>query len=140
MRIIPSLIPRIASVVLRALCVSRFFPGEVCRGKSFKTSKTFAPSLLLTPFFATLLFAQASSNQKIFEQASQALHSGDYAAAESGFRQILKTDPQNIGALGNLGVVYAHTHRYAKGIEVYKRGLALSPMIRACCSISDWPT
>jgi tetratricopeptide (TPR) repeat protein len=67
------------------------------------------------------------TNQKQFERASEALKSGDYATAESGFRKVLDADPHNLGALGNLGVVYSHTHRYAKAIEVYKRALRMSP-------------
>jgi Flp pilus assembly protein TadD len=83
--------------------------------------------MLVLFFTAALLSAQTASNQKIFERAESALKAGDYAAAESGFRQVLKTDPRNVGVLGNLGVVYAHTHRYARAINVYKRALALSP-------------
>jgi tetratricopeptide (TPR) repeat protein len=84
-------------------------------------------SILALVFTAALLSAQTASNQKIFERAESALKAGDYAAAESGFRQVLKTDPRNVGVLGNLGVVYAHTHRYGRAINVYKRALALSP-------------
>ena len=76
---------------------------------------------------ATPQSAQTGSNEKTFERASTALRSGDYPSAESGFRQVLKSDPRNLGAMGNLGVVYAHTHRYARAIEVYKQALALSP-------------
>src|SRR5438309_1616193 len=73
-----------------------------------------------------LMFGQSSSKQ-IFERASQALQSGNYAAAEIGFRQVLQTDPRNLGALGNLGVVYSRTHRYPQAIETYKRGLRIAP-------------
>jgi len=67
------------------------------------------------------------SPQQIFDRAAQALRDGDYPAAESGFRQVLKQDPRNPGALGNLGVVYSRTHRFGKAIEVYKQGLRMSP-------------
>jgi len=99
--------------------------GAVCCGRPL-VLKAFRRFLLL-PCLATLLLAQSDSSQKIFERASSALRTGDYPAAESGFRQVLKSDPHNLGALGNLGVVYAHTHRYARAIEIYKRALVLSP-------------
>jgi Flp pilus assembly protein TadD len=71
--------------------------------------------------------AAATPAEKIFAQASAALNAADYDAAESGFRQVLKLEPNNLGALGNLGVVYSRTHRYAKAIEVYNGALKLSP-------------
>ncbi|MGC2198047.1 MAG: tetratricopeptide repeat protein [Terriglobales bacterium] len=75
----------------------------------------------------SLLLGQTFSNQRIFERASAALKAGDYTNAESGFRQVLKSDPRDLGTLGNLGVVYAHTHRYARAIEMYKRALTIAP-------------
>jgi len=87
----------------------------------------FLRSLLVALFSVAFALGQNPSNQKVFDQASAALKSGDYAAAESGFRQVLKTDPRNIGVLGNLGVVYAHTHRYARAIEMYKLGTCSQP-------------
>ncbi len=119
------MVPSVPSVV------SAFFPTRVgtathgcplaakcAAARASKLPELFALYVLLTPVFATLLFAQGPSNQKIFEQATQALHSGDYAAAESGFRKVLKTDPRNIGAAGKSGCrLLAHAHRYAKAID-----------------------
>ena len=51
----------------------------------------------------------------------------NYPAAESGFRGVLKLEPRNIGALGNLGVVYSRTHRYTQAIDTYKTALKLAP-------------
>lgn len=76
---------------------------------------------------SVLAFGGTTTPQQIFEQASAALKAGDYAAAESGFQQVLRRDPQSLGALGNLGVVYSHTHRYGRAIEIYRRALRLSP-------------
>ena len=42
---------------------------------------------------------------------NHAEYAGDYAAAEEGFRRVLNSAPDNIGALGNLGVVYSRTNR-----------------------------
>ena len=84
-------------------------------------------SLGVVVCLAVLAFGGTTTPQQVFEQASAALKSGDYAAAESGFQQVLRRDPQSLGALGNLGVVYSHTHRYGKAIEVYRRALRFSP-------------
>ena len=62
-----------------------------------------------------------------FQKASVALSAGDYAAAERGFRAVLRAEPNHIGALGNLGVVYSRTHQTSKAIEVYRQALRLSP-------------
>lgn len=58
---------------------------------------------------------------------STALSAGDYTAAERGFEQVLGLEPNHIGAMGNLGVVYSRTNRTAQAIEVYARALKLSP-------------
>lgn len=62
-----------------------------------------------------------------FQKASASLSAGDYAEAERGFQTVLKAKPNHVGALGNLGVVYSRTHRYARAIEVCRRALKLSP-------------
>jgi len=72
--------------------------------------------------------AQATTPaEQVFNRAAEALKSGDYPAAESGFKQVLRLEPHNISAFGNLGVVYSHTHRYAQAITVYKEVLRASP-------------
>ncbi len=71
--------------------------------------------------------AAADSLQNTFEQAVQALSSQDYVRAEQGFQAVLKARPGNVGALGNLGVVYSRTHQYAKAIQVYRLALRSSP-------------
>ncbi|MEO0108483.1 MAG: tetratricopeptide repeat protein, partial [candidate division WOR-3 bacterium] len=54
------------------------------------------------------------------------LASGDLAAAERGFLSVLKAQPNHVGALGNLGVVYSRMDRAADAITVYQRALKLS--------------
>jgi tetratricopeptide (TPR) repeat protein len=83
--------------------------------------------LLAVSFSASAGANSTASIQRTFERASQALQAEDYAAAEAGFREVLRVEPSNLGALGNLGVVYSRTHRYANAIEVYKRALRISP-------------
>ena len=69
----------------------------------------------------------ADALQTTFEQAVQALSSQDYVRAEQGFQAILKAKPGNLGALGNLGVVYSRTHQYGKAIQVYRLALRSAP-------------
>src|SRR5215470_6068013 len=69
----------------------------------------------------------AQTTQRVFEEASEGLKAGDYAAAEAGFRKVLSVEPKNVNAMGNLGVVYSRTLRYARAIEIYKKALSLSP-------------
>lgn len=69
----------------------------------------------------------ADSLQSTFEQAAQALAARDYVRAEQGFQAVLKAKPGNLGALGNLGVVYSRTHQYAKAIQVYRQALRTAP-------------
>lgn len=75
---------------------------------------------------AAILVA-ADPLQTTFEQAVQALSSQDYVRAEQGFQAVLKAKPGNLGALGNLGVVYSRTHQYAKAIQVYRQALRSAP-------------
>ena len=69
----------------------------------------------------------AETAEAIFQKATAALSALDYPAAEKAFLQVLKLEPRNIGALGNLGVVYARQQRYAAAIETYRRALGLAP-------------
>jgi len=72
-----------------------------------------------------LLSAEPQSDA--FEQAVKALGSGDYHASEEGFQKVLSTSPNHLGALQNLGLVYARTGRLDLAIATYRRALALSP-------------
>jgi predicted Zn-dependent protease len=74
-----------------------------------------------------LLSLPDASPEVLFERAASALAAGDYGAAEKGFTAVLKKQPNHVGALGNLGVVYSRTLRSARAIETYQRALALSP-------------
>lgn len=65
--------------------------------------------------------------EKRFDTAVQALQAKDYAASEKGFDAVLKQQPRNIGALGNLGIIYSRTNRADKAITVYNRALRFSP-------------
>src|SRR5512140_2774114 len=73
------------------------------------------------------LLQAADSLSDVFQRAAAALAAGDYAAAESGFQQVLKASPNHLGALGNLGVVYSRSERPTEAIAVYRRALRLAP-------------
>src|SRR6202453_4280402 len=94
--------------------------------------KLLAPAFVITVllFPMIVLGVGPDTARQTFEAATQALNSGDYPAAEAGFKKVLELDPRNISALANLGVLYAKTHRYGKAIEVYQRVLRISPQLR----------
>jgi tetratricopeptide (TPR) repeat protein len=69
----------------------------------------------------------ADTAEVVFQRATAALLAQDYETAERDFQTVLKMEPGNIGALGNLGVVYSRTHQFAHAIEVYKRALKIAP-------------
>src|SRR6202789_1351028 len=94
--------------------------------------KPLVPAILIVLLFFPIAVwgLGADTAKQTFESATQALNAGDYPAAEAGFNKVLKLDPRNVGALANLGVVYAKTHRYGKAIDVYQRVLRISPQMR----------
>lgn len=75
---------------------------------------------------ALLCFSQGGA-ASIFDAGVQALAKSDLATAESRFREVLKQQPNHIGALGNLGVVYSKLDRPSDAIAVYRKALTLAP-------------
>lgn len=69
----------------------------------------------------------AETAEAIFRNAVAALASQDYKSAEQGFMAVLKAEPRNIGAMGNLGVIYSRTRRFAQAVDIYQRALRLAP-------------
>ena len=61
------------------------------------------------------------------EDASEAMHKGDNAAAEKDLRRALKIDPHSPAALNNLGIVLARMGRPAEAIPLYEDALKLHP-------------
>lgn len=70
---------------------------------------------------------QTVSTEEVFASASRALQSKDYVQAEAGFREVLRREPNNLGALGNLGVLYSRQNLPAKAVEIYQRALRRAP-------------
>jgi tetratricopeptide (TPR) repeat protein len=77
------------------------------------------------------LVGAAQSPTERFDQAITALSAGNYAAAESGFLNVLRVAPNHLATLQNLGVVYARTGRADQAIAIYRRALELSPHDRS---------
>src|SRR5438067_1201568 len=77
-----------------------------------------------------ILVNAAETPAAIFERAVRALNAGDYATAESGFQQVLKSSPEHLGVLQNLGLVYSRTNRLDEAIATYRRALAVNPLHR----------
>jgi Flp pilus assembly protein TadD len=73
-----------------------------------------------------LLFAPGAV-ESTFNSAAAALSRGDLSSAEQGFRRVLKSQPNNIGALGNLGVIYSRTGRTREAIGVYQQAMRHAP-------------
>jgi tetratricopeptide (TPR) repeat protein len=79
-------------------------------------------------FLAAASMAGAvQSAAEAFGSAVAALAAGNYAAAEAGFREVLKTSPDHVATLENLGLVYSRTGELDKAIAMYHRALDLNP-------------
>lgn len=83
----------------------------------------FAACLSLCAF----MLCAAQPAKEVFDRAAQALAAGDYETAERGFQTVLREQPHHVAALSNLGIVYSHTNRSDRAIEVYRRALRESP-------------
>jgi Flp pilus assembly protein TadD len=86
---------------------------------------------LVCLLLAGYVVISAQTAAEIFNNAVSALSRGDYAAAESGFQEILKSSPNHVDTLRNLGVVYSRTGRLDQAITVYRRALQLFPRDKA---------
>lgn len=73
------------------------------------------------------LAGAAQSEAEVFNRAAAALAAGNYAAAEAGFRQVLKTSPNHVATLENLGLVYSRTGQLDKAIVFYHLARNLDP-------------
>lgn len=72
---------------------------------------------------------QSTDLRTLFMQAQKALQDRDYPAAERGFKEVLKADPQSAAAYINLGVVYMRENRLDPAIAALESGKKLAPNI-----------
>ena len=83
--------------------------------------------------FLFLVFVVAGSSpaqeseEALFNDAAAALGRAEYGRAEAEFCRVLAMDPRSLPAIGNLGVIYLRTHRFAQAIASYQEGLLLDP-------------
>jgi tetratricopeptide (TPR) repeat protein len=70
---------------------------------------------------------QTVSTENVFVQATQLLADGKLAEAELGFREVLRREPNNLGALGNLGVLYSRKNQAVQAIRMYEQALKFAP-------------
>ncbi|MGA8214861.1 MAG: tetratricopeptide repeat protein [Candidatus Sulfotelmatobacter sp.] len=61
------------------------------------------------------------------EQATQAMHQGDNAAAAEAFRRALEIDPHSLVALNDLGIVVTRQGRPGEALRFYEQALEFRP-------------
>ena len=91
--------------------------------------------VVITPYAAALTQVPPNSGSSsgetelhtYLEQAAEAMHKGDNAAAEGVLRRALKIDPHSLAALNNLGIVLARMGRPAEAIPFYEDALRFHP-------------
>ncbi len=67
--------------------------------------------------------------EETFRTAQQALQAGRYAAAEAGFRKVLRLDPRSAAAYANLGVVYLRMERFPAAVKALDQAVQLAPQV-----------
>ncbi len=75
--------------------------------------------------------AQAVDTAQLFQQAVTAQRGGDNAVAIRTYREILKSKPDLMPALINLGVASVQAGQFGEAIESYRKALAIEPGNRA---------
>jgi tetratricopeptide (TPR) repeat protein len=80
---------------------------------------------LLLPLLAR--GAGPADTRQIFEHGQHALETGDLGAAEKAFRAVLAAEPDNVGAHGNLAVVYMRRKDWKPALEQLQAAERLAP-------------
>lgn len=71
--------------------------------------------------------ALSQTLDQLFQQGNAAQDSGQYAAAEQIFRQVIRRDPQSAEAYNNLGNALADQNQLEAAIRAYNQAIALDP-------------
>ena len=74
-----------------------------------------------------LIPAWAADTRQIFEQGQRAMDAGDLATAEKDFRAVLAAEPDNVGAHGNLAVVYMRRKQWKAALADLQAAERLAP-------------
>lgn len=69
----------------------------------------------------------AAETRQIFEHGQHAMESGDLATAEKDFRAVLAAEPDNVGAHGNLAVVYMRRKAWKSALDELRAAERLAP-------------
>lgn len=76
---------------------------------------------------SSVLLAQPVETRQIFERGQHSLNAGDLSAAENDFRAVLAREPDNIGAHGNLAVVYMRRKEWKSALAELHAAEKLAP-------------
>jgi tetratricopeptide (TPR) repeat protein len=80
-----------------------------------------------------ILTAQTSDpdavRRRAFEAGEAAMHRGQWAEAEKSFLEIVATTPGDVGAHGNLGVIYMREKKWKRALEELHAAEKLAPQI-----------
>jgi tetratricopeptide (TPR) repeat protein len=72
---------------------------------------------------------QPADARQVFERGQQALNSGDLTTAEKAFRQVLEVEANNVGAHGNLAVVYMRRREWKPALAELRAAERLAPNV-----------
>src|SRR5207247_2962609 len=78
--------------------------------------------IVLTPF----AWGQSAESDRALQQARQLESQGKLREATRAFQTFLEQYPQDLRALGSLGVVLARQARYDEAVATYKKALAIN--------------
>lgn len=90
---------------------------------------SFAAALALLSLapLPSLHAGESADARHIFEQGQRALDRGDLTAAEKAFREVLVAEPANVGAHGNLAVVYMRRREWKPALTQLQAAERLAP-------------
>jgi len=83
--------------------------------------------LILASLMPLRAATQPTGAREVFEQGQQALTRGDLIVAEKDFRQVLAAEPDNVGAHGNLAVVYMRRREWKPALAELRAAERLAP-------------
>jgi tetratricopeptide (TPR) repeat protein len=69
----------------------------------------------------------AAETRQVFEHGQHAMDSGDLVTAEKDFRAVLAAEPDNVGAHGNLAVVYMRRKQWKPALDELRAAERLAP-------------
>ena len=78
-------------------------------------------------WFGFVAHAAQPNTRQIFEQGQRAMESGDLSAAEKAFRAVLAVERENVGAHGNLAVVYMRRKEWKAALAELREAERLAP-------------